>query len=759
MDYVLRDYQSESIKLLRDGIRQGHKRQVLMLATGAGKTAIAGSIAKSAVEKGNRVWFIVDSLELVGQALNTFRHIGLSTAVIQGQHEETDYSKPVQVITAQTLTRRWKILDMHHEWWPDLVFIDECFTGDTLVETTKGTINISNVRTGDTVYNANGVGVVEAIKTSRAESIVEVELENGEIIKCTKNHPFFTERGWVNAGELDGFERTFSKQDMQALWNCVLTENKNYGYGKNKDYSSRAVVEEARVLLDLLCEKIKEPNEQAGGEREAAKKNEGDRPRASGSGREWKKDASSSADAKGCSRGSVENGVCCNDKSEVFYGEKDASSLQDRHRKCGKDDSNRSGRIFSRYTSEAGAGQKEGCVFGGFRVVSVTHTKSDGGRIVYNLQVSGHPSYYAGGVLVHNCHIQHKSHRESMERFKKIPFIALSATPFSPGLGKYYSNLINPVTVSQLIEQGYLSTFEVYGPPAVSMKGVKTSAGDWVASEVEKRINKKQIVGDIVSHWMRLASDRVTIVFACNIAHSESICGQFVEAGVNAVHLDGYTDKEERFEIIENFKNGKIQILCSVAVLVKGFDAPRADCAILASPTKSLSRFIQCVGRVMRIHPDKKNALILDHGNNFARLGWIDAPLPAYLDNGEKQEQIKKEDKEKLPTPCQSCAYMSTEFICPNCGFEPTKQTHVEEIKGELKKLSKVDMAEKITWYAMAKGWCREKGWKDGAAYHMYFEKWGVNATRTKVTPAITPNMEFRKWVTHRNIKRAKSRE
>lgn len=483
MSFTLRGYQENAIDELRIGLRSGHKRQALMLATGSGKTAIAGTIAKAAVEKGNRVWFIVDSLELVDQAFETFEKIGLDVGVIQGQHEKTDYTKRVQVITAQTLTRRWNVFSTHIEWWPDLVFIDE-------------------------------------------------------------------------------------------------------------------------------------------------------------------------------------------------------------------------------------------------------------------------------------CHIQHKAHREAMEKLKKAPYIGLSATPFSKGLGIYYSNLINPVSVTDLIEQGYLSTFVAYGPDSPDMKGVKVQDGDYVASAAAERANTKKIVGNIVKTWLKLAGGRkATIVFACNIAHSENICKEFVAAGVDAVHLDGYTDKDERKEIVERYKRGEIKVLCSVQVLVKGFDAPITDCAILAAPTKSLAKYIQSVGRALRIHPGKTNALLLDHGGVISRLGWPDDPMPAWLDNGDKEEVApKKEKEEKLPKPCPQCFYLHAEFICPQCGYKRPKQTHVEEVEGSLKKLEKVDMKEKIEFYAGLKGYAREKGFKDGWAYHKFKEKFGVYPTRTKVTPALKPTREVLNWITHLNIKHAKSK-
>lgn len=122
--FSLRPYQIESINALRSNVAAGVKAQVLQLATGGGKTQIASSIARSAVAKGNRVFFIVDSIELVDQALGRFEADGMRCGVIQGQHFLTDYSKQVQVGTIQTLRSRWEY--MPEDLKPGVLIVDEC---------------------------------------------------------------------------------------------------------------------------------------------------------------------------------------------------------------------------------------------------------------------------------------------------------------------------------------------------------------------------------------------------------------------------------------------------------------------------------------------------------------------------------------------------------------------------------------------------------------------------------------------------------
>lgn len=121
---TLRPYQHEALDSLRQGIRQGSLSQVLMLPTGAGKTTVTSAMFGSAVAKGKKVLFIVDSLELIDQAALRFSNDGMPVGIIQGNHPMTDYSKPVQVATVQSLRKRWD--DMANWLKFDLVVVDEC---------------------------------------------------------------------------------------------------------------------------------------------------------------------------------------------------------------------------------------------------------------------------------------------------------------------------------------------------------------------------------------------------------------------------------------------------------------------------------------------------------------------------------------------------------------------------------------------------------------------------------------------------------
>jgi DNA repair protein RadD len=115
----LRQYQIIAADGLRDGVRSGRRRQVLVMPTGSGKTEVALYLVKESQNKGKTTWFIVDRVSLIDQTSERFSSYGIDHGIIQADHWLTDLSKPVQIASAQTLARR-KI-----DWLPDLIVVDE----------------------------------------------------------------------------------------------------------------------------------------------------------------------------------------------------------------------------------------------------------------------------------------------------------------------------------------------------------------------------------------------------------------------------------------------------------------------------------------------------------------------------------------------------------------------------------------------------------------------------------------------------------
>lgn len=376
----------------------------------------------------------------------------------------------------------------------------------------------------------------------------------------------------------------------------------------------------------------------------------------------------------------------------------------------------------------------------------------------------------------HRCAASRDYHK-LFARFKDVPIIGLSATPFAKGLAKEHEAIGGPLfedivigaTIPQLIEDGFLVDVDIYGPSEPDLTGVKVVKGDYDQKQLGERVDQPKLVGDIVAHWQKLGRGQQTICFATNIAHSKHIAAEFAAAGIAAGHIDAYTEEWERDRIIKSFRNGDITVLSNVGVLCEGFDCPAAAVMILARPTKSLTLYIQMAGRVLRPYEGKERALILDHSGTAKRLGFPTDELPLELDDGKPKtsEGSAREKPKPLPKICAKCSFLKPPkvHICPACGFKPERQSEIETEDGALQKMARgkktgLTPEQKAQFLAELKGLANERSKSQGwvlANYRARTQEWP--AGRNKHLPAAPPSQTTRDWVKHRQIAWAKTRQ
>jgi superfamily II DNA or RNA helicase len=183
------------------------------------------------------------------------------------------------------------------------------------------------------------------------------------------------------------------------------------------------------------------------------------------------------------------------------------------------------------------------------------------------------------------------TYQKVIETYPDAIVLGLTATPCrgdGRGLGGIFKTMIECPQVPDLIEQGYLVRSRVYAPVDPDLRGVRTQAGDYVESQLAERMDRDQLVGDIVTHWFKYGESRKTVAFACSVGHSIHIRDEFIKAGVRAEHLDGGTPKDEREAILARLASGDTEVVTNCMVLTEGFDCPDICCIILARPTKKM---------------------------------------------------------------------------------------------------------------------------------------------------------------------------
>ena len=360
-------------------------------------------------------------------------------------------------------------------------------------------------------------------------------------------------------------------------------------------------------------------------------------------------------------------------------------------------------------------------------------------------------------VIIDECHVAYGIHKKMMQAMPNTIFIGLSATPFTKGLGKLYSNLVVGATTTKLTDEGYLVPVKVFAPSKPDLTKLRTVAGDYDEKELFARVNKPKLVADIVDTWIKRGENRPTIGFAVNVLHSQALCEQFKDRGIRAAHIDSYMPTKLREQLVNDFKDGYIKVLFNVGILDKGFDYPQASCLIMARPTKSLMLYIQQAGRVLRPHPTKEDAIILDHAGNTQAHGFVTDDLPQELDDGTKRkvEPSQKKQEEK-GTLCTSCAYVKKkyEYKCPCCGFTPKKKdAGIDVEKGDLLEVTrtKITMVDKQKLYSELLYVEVEKGYKRGFAAQMYRNKFGVWPKGLNDIPRI-PSLDTMNYIKSRMI-------
>lgn len=358
-----------------------------------------------------------------------------------------------------------------------------------------------------------------------------------------------------------------------------------------------------------------------------------------------------------------------------------------------------------------------------------------------------------------------------------VPVIGLSATPFAKGLGKHYAELGGALfesltvatSIQELIESKFLVDCDIYAPSEPDMTGIKTSRNafgeiDFSDADVGRAVDKPQLIGSIVEHWLRLSNGLPTVCFASNIAHSKHIVESFRAAGVAAEHIDCYTDDDERTAILARVDSGETTVISNVGILCEGWDFPACRTMILARPTRSLIRYIQMIGRVLRPHETKDRALVLDHSGTVQRLGFPTDDFPLELDDGKPKDAKQEKPEESLPKKCPECHFMKPPkvSICPQCGFKASRQSEVEEIEGELQLIKKngkkAKVEDKQRVYSELLAIKLAKGYSDGWVSHKYRAYFGV-WPKGLIDAAIEPSAEIKAFVTSQNIRFAKAKD
>lgn len=281
--------------------------------------------------------------------------------------------------------------------------------------------------------------------------------------------------------------------------------------------------------------------------------------------------------------------------------------------------------------------------------------------------------------------------------------LGVTATPVrtnGQGLGDVFDCMVLGPTMKELIADGYLLPPRVVAPPLkVDLSKVRKRGGDLDADQqAELMMADREITGDAIEHYNRLAPGRPAIVFCANLKHAESVAADFRAAGWRFQVIHGGMLDTERDGLIEQLADGRLHGLVNKDLISEGTDIPVAEVCILLRLTESESWYLQATGRVLRPvyaagydlsdldgrmaaieASGKPYGLVIDHVGNSGRI--IDGEfvprhgLPHddrdWTLEGRKKRKRKGQQEEAIEaaTQCPSCyAVHDPAPACPACG-------------------------------------------------------------------------------------------
>ena len=283
-----------------------------------------------------------------------------------------------------------------------------------------------------------------------------------------------------------------------------------------------------------------------------------------------------------------------------------------------------------------------------------------------------------GFVIIDECHTVSKKrtskYQEILEAVKCSHLVGLSATPYRLdgglifGKGKPFEIRSFKMGIKELIHYGFLTPYKFIECDrlAVATTGENIDYESLGAKASQDVILKKSV--ELIKDHTK--DHKCTFIYCCSRIHARSVF-ELIEG---CVYLDGYTKKNERDDILTRLREGKIKYIVNVNVLTTGVDIPVCDSIVMLRPTLSASLYVQAIGRALRLHPEKEEALIIEMTDNLERFGDINDPMDYGVDTSHEVEELDlpvgsepvlktcPECKNELKVQARSCPFCNLMF-------------------------------------------------------------------------------------------------
>ena len=245
------------------------------------------------------------------------------------------------------------------------------------------------------------------------------------------------------------------------------------------------------------------------------------------------------------------------------------------------------------------------------------------------IRKSGNPTL----VIVDEAHhAVAKTYRRLWEWWPEAKFLGLTATPCrlnGAAFTDLFDTLLSSWDIQTFIDEGWLSDFEyVSVTPDNQMveriRGLKKRGadGDYQTKEMATVMDTEESVEHLYRSYLQYARGKKGIVYAINREHARHIAAYYQAHGVRSAVIDSKTIAAERAELVVRYRqHDNIDVLVNVDIFSEGFDCPEVEFIQLARPTLSLAKYLQQVGRGMRVTKGKGFVVILDQVGMYQTFG------------------------------------------------------------------------------------------------------------------------------------------
>ena len=230
------------------------------------------------------------------------------------------------------------------------------------------------------------------------------------------------------------------------------------------------------------------------------------------------------------------------------------------------------------------------------------------------------------------------SYQDLFNRNRRALKLGMTATPCrmsKSSFTKLFERLIVSPCTNDFIMRGYLAPYDYvvtgkFSQDQLTVNQLKArgSDGDYAIKEMDEKLNIPQTIQRLYDSVKKYADGKKGIVYAIDINHAQAIAECYNALGMKSVALDSKTPAKRRKEMVEAFRRSEIDCLVNVNLFDEGFDCPDVEFIQMARPTLSLAKYLQMVGRGLRINRENKDkiCMIIDNVGNYRKFGLPDKP-------------------------------------------------------------------------------------------------------------------------------------